>query len=507
MKQYETFELSFAGAAPTGSEALAGVEAVFSHDGKERRVKGFYDGDGVYKVRFLPEACGVYTWEVTGAVSGRGREECIPGDAHGLVKAEGCHFRYADGAPYAPFGTTVYALIHQEQALIEKTMDSLAHAPFNKLRHCVFPKSYEFNRNEPRDFPFRKNTEGKWDVHRPDHGFWRRLEANILRLGGMGIQSDLILFHPYDRWGFSALTMEESEVYLRYALRRLAAIPCIWWSMANEYDLCFSKKTGDWYQIEEIIRSEDPYGHLLSNHYCMKFYDYARDNLTHCSMQNILFYKAAQWMEQYHKPVVYDECCYEGDIPNSWGNISAKEMVHRFWCAYSTGAYATHGETYLSPDDVLWWSKGGTLKGESPSRIAFLRQLIEELPGALECWREPTELLGAPDFIGTEPGQDTPFFAYLESLTQAERDAAALKDKVYSGCCGEDAFLKYYGRQQPARSCIILPEEHSYTVELIDTWNCTRETILSGASGIAWFDLPGREGMAVLAKQKKPAVQ
>lgn len=32
---------------------------------------------------------------------------------------------------------------------------------------------------------------------------------------------------------------------------------------------------------------------------------------------------------------------------------------------------------------MLWWSKGGKLKGESSRRIAFLREIIESLPGPL----------------------------------------------------------------------------------------------------------------------------
>ena len=114
-------------------------------------------------------------------------------------------------------------------------------------------------------------------------------------------------------------------------------------------------------KIEEIIKEEDVYGHLLSKHYCMKPYDYSRENMTHCSLQNVLFHKADKMMQKYQKPIVFDEFCYEGDIHYSWGNISAQEMTHRFWCAYCIGAFATHGETYLSDDDVLWWTKDGKL--------------------------------------------------------------------------------------------------------------------------------------------------
>lgn len=499
MKQYEMFELTFTGEPPQGSEADADVEAVFTCGSVNKKVKGFYAGNGIYKVRYLPRCCGNYTWKVYGAVSGEGSEECVKGEGHGLVQAEGCHFRYEDGTAYVPFGTTIYALAHQEETLIRETMESLKTAPFNKVRHCVFPKSYEYNHNDPQYYPFQKDEAGKWDVSRPDYRFWDAFEKVIFELGEMDIQTDLILFHPYDRWGFAAMSMEENEMYLRYAIRRLSAIPYIWWSMANEYDLCFAKSLDDWARIEEIIKEEDVYGHLLSNHYCMKFYDYTRENLTHCSMQNVLFHKADKWMKEFNKPIVYDECCYEGNIHFSWGNISAAEMVHRFWCAYCIGSFATHGETYLSEDDVLWWSKGGTLKGKSPAKIAFLRGIIESLPSALEPWEEPEYLLYGPDFNDKVKDGENPFENLHASLTEMEDDAGALKDKLFAGHCGEEAFIKYYGIHCPGRAYMILPEDRTYKIEIIDTWNETRETVMEGAKGIVWFDMPGKEKMAVMA--------
>ena len=501
MRQYEMFELKLLGDAPAGSEALVDVEAVFRNGGSSQTVRGFYDGDGVYKVRYLPGRTGTYTWKVSGAVSAEGTEECVASESHGLVRTEDCHFVHEDGARYTPFGTTVYALLHQKQELIDETMETLRTAPFNKIRFCVFPKSYEYNHNEPDDFAFHKDAEGRWDVHHPDHAFWRRMEANITRLAEMGIQSDLILFHAYDRWGLSKLTAEENEVYLRYALRRLSAFPSIWWSMANEYELCFAKTLEDWYRFEEIIKEEDIYGHLLSNHYCVRPYDYSRESITHLSLQNVLFHKADQWMSKYGKPVVFDECCYEGDISQPWGNISAKEMTHRFWCACCLGAFASHGETYLSDDEVLWWAKGGRLKGESPSRIAFLRGIIENLPSALEPWKEPEYLLAEGEMCGYPVDENHPIFALLASLSEKEDDAGLLKDKVFAGRCGDNAFIKYFGRHCPRRPSLMLPENRTYKIEAIDTWNMARKTVMTGASGTTWVDLgAGTEGIALLAK-------
>jgi len=80
------------------------------------------------------------------------------------------------------------------------------------------------------------------------------------------------------------------------------------------------------------------------------------------------------------KPIVNDELEYEGNITYPWGGISSEEEIHRFWIMVVNGGYAGHGETYIHPEDILWWSKGGILQGESWRRIGFLRNIIEAAP-------------------------------------------------------------------------------------------------------------------------------
>lgn len=500
MRQYEIFELKFKGDKPAGSEALADVTAEFTCGKDCWKVKGFYDGEGTYKVRFLPQNTGTYTWKISGAVSGEGSDVCIASEkSHGMVQTEGCHFKYQDGTKYLPFGTTIYALVHQEDERIEETIQSLAKTPFNKVRHCIFPKSYDFNHNDPKYYPFEKDAKGKWDVNRPCYAYWDHLERTIVRLGEMGIESDLILLHSYDRWGFAFLSMEEIAVYIEYALRRLAAYPYIWWSMANEYDFMFNHKMEDWYEIEKMITDNDPYHHLLSNHNGMKIYDFSRTAITHCCLQTNAIHKAADWREQYQKPVVFDECCYEGDIEHEWGSISAFEMVNRFWEACTLGAYATHGETYYSEDEVLWWSKGGKLHGQSPERIAFLKDFMYGLKGPLEPWNEPIFEEFANVTEKAAQGSEPPFFALMKSLTTEEAENLKWKNGAYAGHYKEDIYLKYYGRYCPKVAAFRLPQEHSYKIEVIDVWEMSRRTLVEKGSGKVPLELPGKEGIAVLA--------
>lgn len=202
MKIYETFELEFAGEKLTENWASADVTAVFTNGDTQVTTKGFYAGAGVYKVRFLPEKTGTYIWKVTGCVEGEGEESCEPmadGAAsgrfamrrqtalfgrpgHGVVRAAGTHFEYEDGAIYKPFGTTIYAMMHQDEKLIGTTFLTLQTAPFNKVRYCLFPKSYDYNSNEPQYYAFEKDENGKWDVNRPSFAFWDHFETGIRTL-------------------------------------------------------------------------------------------------------------------------------------------------------------------------------------------------------------------------------------------------------------------------------------------------------------------------------------
>lgn len=515
MRQYELFELILNGEELKEHWAQASLDAEFVCGDARKKVKGFYDGDGRYLVRFLPEVPGVYHWKVSGAVEAEGEELCEAAeDRHGIVRAVKTHFEHADGTCFYPFGTTVYALAHQEDAVVSQTLESLKNAPFNKVRMCVFPKSYDYNQNEPPCFAFEKNSDGTWNVGRPNIAFWHRFETILKAIGAMDIQVDLILFHPYDRWGLSALTQEENLCYLDYLLRRLSAFPFIWWSLANEYDLCLEHKSiEDWEEIESFVAENDPYHHLISNHNCLPFWDAARANITHASLQTKALAQIPSLIRQYGKPVMIDECCYEGNLPQFWGSISAKEMVSRFWRCIASGAYCTHGETFLDENDVIWWAKGGVLKGKSPKRIAFLRSVVEQLPGPLEPMQNRlAELVnideeGFRSFLQQVPeGQR----GFLESLWLSLRrmDPEALRvhmaaEHEWAAHCEEEAYLWFNDLQCYAVQTLELPEDKKYRVEWIDTWEMTRVLAANAVSGRTTITLPGKEGIAVLATRMK----
>lgn len=503
MKQFEVFELQFEGPAPRESNVTVNFSAEFIHEQERVKVLGFYAGNGSYRIRFYPKQAGIYHWKTEGIISEKGEEYCeeADGKSGGMVVRDGLHFRYESGDKYLPFGTTVYALLHQPKELIEQTFITLSEAPFNKIRFCIFPKYFYYNREEPEQFPYFQK-DGRWDMHHPDYAFWDQLDSAIERMNEMGIQADIIFFHPYDKWGFSKLTKEECDLYLEYAVRRLAAHPNVWWSLSNEYDTIPAFELAWWPQFAAQIRDLDPYGHLLSNHNCLVYWDFANEDTTHCCIQDSNVQYVSDYQAQFGKPVIFDECGYEGNLSFPWGNLSAFEMVNRFWMAVSCGGYCSHGETYLSEDDVLWWSKGGALKGKSPERIGFLKEIVESFPEALEYLPEPENqdekfmaLKEHPEKVDAIPG-----FAKGLVMKPYERILSFVDGgRKYQGHCGEEVYLFYFARQCMAYGEVELPNDRNYRIEVINVWDMTRETVLEQASGKVKVPLPGIEGMAVLA--------
>jgi hypothetical protein len=143
--------------------------------------------------------------------------------------------------------------------------------------------------------------------------------------------------------------------------------------------------------------------------------------------------------EIYRKPIIYDEMNYEGDIESRWGQLSSEEMTYRFWVATIGGTYATHGETWRDKVGDGWISRGGNLTRQSPARIAFLREIVEQ-----------------------------------SSLDELEPIDRGFKTNM-AGKVGE-YYLVYFGKEQIERWPFALPQDGlesdmRFKVDVIDSWN------------------------------------
>ena len=482
IEKWGYFELSLSASASGNPFRDVSLEAEFVQEHRSITVKGFYDGDDTYRVRFMPDTEGDWnyvTHSSLAALDGQTGEFVCTAPTGTIMAPSAWSIRIIsptpDGTPYHPVGTTCYVWNLQGDELEEQTLATLKTRRSTRCGCAFSPNATPSTRMNRPAIPSRAKETSlrRWDFDRFNPEYFRRLEKRILDLQALGIEADLIIFHPYDSgaWGFDRMPAEVNDRYLRYLAARLAAFRNLWWSFANEYDFMSNRNLNDWDHFFQVIEAADPYDHLRSIHNGYVLYNHRKPWVTHCSIQHHDLLLMRTWLEDYGKPVIVDECGYEGDIGMPWGSLSAEAMVECFWLGFAVGGYVGHGETYWNPEEVLWWSKGGSLHGESPARIAFLRQIIEAVPA---------------------PGL---------SPLPANQLRQTFPEGIYKGMAGgrngDDYFLVYQGRQQPRFRKINLPEGGSYQIDIIDTWNMTIDRFADAATGMVEVELPRKKYLAI----------
>ncbi len=489
VEQWGLFEIALAGPAEGNPFVDVRLDAVFDNGSQQVKVAGFYDGDGIYRIRFMPTTQGKWRyrteanrWPLTGKMGEFTATAPGPGN-HGPVRVHNrFHFAYADGKPYRQVGTTIYNWIDTPDTVQEETLRTLAASPFNKARMLLTQQPTPYRKEfAPPRWPYVGQPPHAWDYTRFNPAFFQHYETRLAQLRDLGIEADIILFNPYGQFGFESLDAAADERFVRYVVARFGAFRNVWWSLANEYDFLRTKTEADWDQIGRTVAAADPYGHLLSIHNGHLLFDHRQPWVTHASVQDgqaLETVGAARiYRDAFRKPVVFDEIKYEGDAKFRWADLDGFGMVHRFWVATLSGTYAGHGDYFNTVDEDTWTSFGGKISGQSVPRLAFLRQLMEAGPaGGIE-----------PIDSWMDPGMAGQMGSY---------------------------YLHYFGRQAPTTWTFQLYRDElvegaRFRVEVIDVWDMTitpveGEFVLKRKDRYHFIDaqsravaLPGKPGIAL----------
>jgi len=483
VQKWGTFELTLHGSQEGNPYAGIKLYAKFSDNDTTYKAPGFYDGNGTFKIRFMPDKEGKWTYTVYSnrdTLNGeRGSFICTPPSPnyHGPVRVKNTyHFAYADSSRFIPFGTTIYSWCFSPDSIRKETIRTLKHSPFNKVRMLLIPPySKKFVKNGPfklNNLPFQ-GTKNHFNFSRFNPTYFKRLGKCIRELRRIGVQADVILLNPYDGgWGFENLNFATDKRFVKYCVARFSAYRNVWWSLANENSFIKSLTDKDWTKLFKVVKNEDPYNHLRSIHNAGRIYNYTHPWVTHVSLQ---YYNAAREFgvvpllrDIYRKPIVLDEINYEGNINRRWGQLSGKQMTYRFWVTYIGGGYATHGETFKSNP---WTSTGGKLIGKSPSRIAFLKKIVDHAPT-------------------------------LNPIDQYYVLNLAGKEGQY--------YLKYFGKKKPQKWKFKLPDNGlkkgmKFKVDIIDTWNMTIKHVNKTftVKPLNRYDFVGKKGRSVKLPGRK----
>jgi len=472
VERWDMFELQLEGRKSGNPFTEVQLSAAFYHKQDTIQVSGFYDGNGNYKIRFMPDQEGTWQYLTTSndpLLNGqKGAFQCVQAQKgnHGPVQVKDTfHFSYSDGKPFYPLGTTAYGWIQQNQETREQTLETLQKSPFNKIRVALLPHAPSGTDYEL--YPYQGKAQD-WDFTRFNVAYFARYERYIKELQSLGIEIDLFVFHPYDKgvWGFDTMNQKEQYLYLNYVNARFGAFRNIWWSMSNEFDLISQRTTEDWDGYFRFFQENDPYHHLRSIHNAAIWYDHSQPWVTHISGQSEAWWKSTTLRDTFKKPLIFDEFCYEGNGDNRTVALNGDMIRHRFWLMTILGTYATHGEAFKQKDTGFqFFRQGGIFEGSSVGQLHVLKKVLDEVPGHLKP-------------MGTD---------WRLNWIRAG------VDPMY--------FLYYFGEYQNSSWTFTeLPDDLTYQVAIIDTKSGTIDTqgkvLVKGDT----LELPGKPYMAVILR-------
>jgi hypothetical protein len=261
-------------------------------------VPGFYDGNGVWKIRFMPYETGVYRWTTTCSVvsdiglNGRqgsfnaapaaGNQEMARRGGHLRVGTNKHHLTYTDGTPFFWLGDTwwfvptpsfpydkswqndcssVYQLCIQ---LREKQRYNMLTVGFLGEYNSLLPKNPDkVEKNfEGKDLLFHVET---WDEN--SLAFWRQVDRYILYADEAGIGMTMNMIWSNDLPMYKAKGLSDQALLdlvwpvHRYLIARLGSYNVIWHVVAeyNHEDNRKANVVPVIFALGARMRALDPY--------------------------------------------------------------------------------------------------------------------------------------------------------------------------------------------------------------------------------------------------------
>jgi hypothetical protein len=412
---------------------------------KPLKVNGFADAmDGSkWRIRFLA----LYEWPCQYRVSLRGAAEegdfagqfrVRSGRRKGLVQVRPLHRAHflwsGTGEPYYWNGLTTYALMGwTDEARIRAIIDRAARLKVNRLRvTLVGPRVEDASRwYEPlkpsADFKFlfgpwvakypERVSNPEWDVTRFDVAYWQKYERLVAYARERDVVISVIFFLDGQDAGADPFGSRrgggDEQRYYQYAASRLAAYSNVMWDVTNEWHLFRSA----WWveQTGTYLKSQDPYGHLISCHgrgefpwMVSQWPDFAMFQMWDegGGYDAMLKRRQAQAATGRIMPQVNEEYGYEDHYPVKWGGNrrpparSADNRRRLAWQIAMAGCYQTTGERANRGDGEGPATPGGWINGGFDDSMRMLEGYARmvEFFLSFEHWRlEPvTE--------GVEPG-------------------------------------------------------------------------------------------------------
>ncbi|MBI4874992.1 MAG: DUF4038 domain-containing protein [Acidobacteria bacterium] len=470
IQQYHSHDFAF-GAQAVGNPFDVTLEAEFTGpNGARLRVPGFYDGGGVWRIRFSPALEGQWfmrTISSLAALDGKAETaiSCTPNRhaaIHGGLRVDPAHpyhFRYEDGTRYFLLGYEADWLWgadmqDPQRALMHRLIGQMAGRGFNHVIVNVYAHDTSWSPERKHEWDWGPAPVFPWEGsnEKPDHSrlnpkFFQIYDGMMEALREKGIVAHIMIKVYNKMVNWPEKWSKDEERYFRYVVARYQGFSNVVWDFSkeahNEKDLLLQR------HLMEFVRANDAYRRLITTHDDDVFYwtpelnravDFRTDQQHTHWPEMIAFDRAIR-----RYPVLNSEFGYErgvDKIPSYRVEHDWQEQLRRAWLIYLAGGYGVyyyHNTAWdvVKPDP------------EPPGMQRF--QLLKDTLSSLPYWRmDPHDELAVGGPCLALPGEAYAF--YLE---------------------GAQITVNLTGLEQPEKA----------RAEWVDTWTGARaKPALSGAA-------------------------
>lgn len=298
-QQWSVLEITFSASDTTANPFAVTLGCALTDiDGRTLRVPGFYDGRGIWKVRFTPDRPGRWratTYSSLPELSGIERTLHIADPdtgARGAIRIDAQNpqrLAYQNGRPYHALAFEadwLFALDYGDPEL-PKTRELLGHARQNGFNQVVM-NVYAFDVNWAKDptLPPELDYGGRLAIYpfggtntAPHHSrlnvdFFRHLDRVIELLDAQGMVAHLMIYVWNKGVNWPAAYSEEDNQYFDYIIKRYQAYPNVLWDISKEA-LGYGHDDIDYITDRiERLRRLDAHERLITVHdyaYCSRF--------------------------------------------------------------------------------------------------------------------------------------------------------------------------------------------------------------------------------------------
>lgn len=332
------------------------VHAFFqSPSGKRYQIEGFYDGDGTWKVRFMPDEIGLWKWRVWSEphdqnLKASGTFRCLPSDLPGPLRVHPENplwFAFANGRPVYLLAFHLWNLDAMDEKTLAETLDFLRRFGFNAIvgPHLTMERMV-----------WGRTPGGKVDFDRFDLNVWKGLDRALSLLA----ERRMVLIPFSIVGGTNGLPKPPSrrvlDRLLRYWVARWAGFWNATFQPVSEWEEGYREAEILW--IGRRLWELDLNRHLISVHSLRAStksvqgatwfsYHTVQDKLRDYHFRKYIWF--VDLFRSFPKPIFAHECLWEGNFYQKEAGLDVENLRKAAWVIALSGGQINYADEVVPP--------------------------------------------------------------------------------------------------------------------------------------------------------------